>query len=499
MSNFQEVNMHTSHRSNNVDVQGMPRMLVLLSLVALAGCAVGPDFAIPQRDVPDAWVGPASMPATQPAATVSLAQWWEAFNDPSLTSLVEQALKSNLDMKLAQSRIRQARANRGVAASGFGPSANASGSFQRSQAASGGQMGGGTSPVTNQYQVGFDAGWEIDFFGGVRRGVEAADAQVDSAVEARRDVQVTLVAEVARNYVELRSLQQRIAIARKNLEAQKRSAELTRKKFEGGFVGRLDVANAKAQVATTTAQIPLLESSAQQTIYTISVLLNREPGALVQELSKPADIPTAPPAVPVGVPSDLLRRRPDIRRAEADIHAATANIGVATAELFPKVTINGSLGWSASDAGSLFGPLSRFWSFGPSVTWNMFQSGRTLSSIEVQKALEEQSVLSYRQTVLGAVQEVENALIASVKEQEHRQSLVEAVAATREAVDLATKLYAEGSTDYLDVLSAQRSLLVTEDALAQSTATMATNLLALYKSVGGGWAEQPQIAGVQKR
>ena len=310
---------------------------------------------------------------------------------------------------------------------------------------------------------------------------------------------MTLVAEVARNYVELRSLQQRIAIARKNLDAQKRSAELTHKRFEGGFVSGLDMANAQAQVATTTATIPRLESSARQTIYAISVLLNREPGALVQELSKPAAVPGASPEVPPGLPTDLLRRRPDIRRSEADIPAATANIGVATADLFPKATINGSLGWQAANSGSLFDPLGRFWSFGPSVTWNVFQSGRTLSNIEVQKALEEQSILAYRQTVLGAIQEVENALIASAKEQEQIKSLADAVAANRKAVELATKLYAEGQTDFLNVISAQQAQFVTEEALAVSTATVSTDLIALYKALGGGWDESPQIPSAQQK
>jgi NodT family efflux transporter outer membrane factor (OMF) lipoprotein len=447
---------------------------------------VGPDFTPPKTEVPEGWAGGATLPAAPSAAQESLSQWWTAFNDPMLTSLVDEAVRSNLDLKIAASRIRQARANRGIAMSGLGPTVDASGSFQRSQASSGGQ-GGGKSPAASQYQAGFDAGWEIDIFGGVRRGVEVADAQLQSAVEDRRDVQVTLVAEVARNYLELRSLQQRIVIARKNLEAQKHSADLTRKKFEGGFVGKLDVANAQAQVATTTSQIPPLESSARQTIYALGVLLGQEPAALVQELSQTVDIPGAPPAVPVGVPSDLLRRRPDIRRAEADIHAATANIGVAMADLFPKVTINGSLGWQAANTHSLFDPLSRFWSFGPSVTWNVFQSGHTLSNIQVQKALEEQSVLTYRQTVLAAIHEVENALISSSKEQEHRQSLVAAVAANRKATDLATKLYAEGQTDFLNVLSAQQALFTAEDTLVQSTAAVSTDLVALYKALGGGW------------
>ena len=472
--------------------------LLLLCLLCTGGCAVGPDFVRPQTAVPDAWIGVTTMPTTRPSMVeADLQRWWAAFGDAKLTSLIEQAFGSNLDLRIATSRIRQARASRGIAVSGLGPTVDASGSFHRSQASSGGSDT--KSPTVNNYQAGFDAGWEIDIFGGVRREIEAADAEVQASVENRRDVLVTLAAEVARNYVELRTYQQRLGIARKNLEAQKRSAEWTRRRFEGGFVSGLGVANADALVATTEAQIPLLESSARQTIYTLSVLLDREPGALLSELSEAEGIPAAPPAVPVGVPSELLRRRPDIRLAEANVHAATAQVGVATADLFPRITINASVGWSTTRPADFFDPLSRFWSFGPSVTWNLFQSGRTLSNIEVQKALQEQSILSYRKAVLTAIQEVENALIASAKEQEHRRSLQAAVAAHRKAADLATQLYTEGHTDFLNVLSAQRSLYASEDALAQSTQAMAVELIALYKALGGGWEEVQAVAGGQER
>jgi NodT family efflux transporter outer membrane factor (OMF) lipoprotein len=225
-------------------------------------------------------------------------------------------------------------------------------------------------------------------------------------------------------------------------------------------------------------------------MYSLSILVGREPAALVQELSPTAVVPAAPPTVPAGIPSDLLRRRPDIRAAEAGIHATTARIGVATADLFPKVNLSGSLGWQAGDMGSLFDAASRSWSLGPSVSWSLFQSGRIRSNIEMQKALEEQSFIAYQQTVLAALEEVENALIASEKEQERRTALVQALDANRKAVDLATQLYSQGQTDFLSVLDAQRSLYSSEDALAQSTRTVSTNLVALYKALGGGWAAE---------
>ncbi|UCD82538.1 MAG: TolC family protein [Desulfobacterales bacterium] len=458
---------------------------------------VGPNFQRPHMTLPADWSGPTVEPRPVTPAEAELARWWTLFEDPTLVALVESAVQSNLDLKQAEARIRQARAARGVVAAGIGPTVDAAGTYQRSRSAGAGN-GKSEGVISNQYQAGFDAGWELDIFGGVRRAIEAGDADLQAVLETRRDVMVTLTAEVARNYIDLRTFQQRIAIARQNLAAQKHSAALTRQRFRSGFAGGLDVANADAQVATTAAQIPLLESSARQSIYSLSVLLGMAPAALLPELSPPEIIPAAPPLPPPGVPADLLRRRPDIRRAEAEIHAATARIGVATADLFPKFTIFGAAGMRSSDFSSWFNWTSRIWSFGPSVSWNVFDMDRTRSNIELQQALQDQSFITYRQTILNALQEVENALIASEKEAEHRRALVEAVDANRKAVDLATMLYSQGHTDFLNVLDAQRSLYAAEDALVQSTGSVSTNLVALFKALGGGWSEaQEENAAAQ--
>jgi NodT family efflux transporter outer membrane factor (OMF) lipoprotein len=338
------------------------------------------------------------------------------------------------------------------------------------------------------FQVGLDAVWEIDVFGGTRRNVEASEADIRAAEEDLRDVLVSLVAEMGTNYITLRGLQQEIAIARGNLKAQKHTAEITRKRFEAGFVGKLDVANANAQVATTEALIPPLESAASETIYGMSLLLGQEPGPLSEELSAESPIPSTLPTVPVGIPSDLLRRRPDIRRAEAQVHAATARVGVATADLFPRFSLTGAAGFTSTDlAMALNWTNSRAWSFGPNVAWPIFQAGKILSNIEVQNALEEQALIAYQKTVLTALKEVETALVAYAKEHEQFKALQDAVGNNRQAVDLATQLYVAGRTDFLNVLSAQRALLVTEEALARSTRTLSTNLVALYKALGGGW------------
>jgi NodT family efflux transporter outer membrane factor (OMF) lipoprotein len=331
----------------------------------------------------------------------------------------------------------------------------------------------------------------LDIFGRVRRSVEAADAEIAFAIEDRRDVLVTLLSEVALNYMDLRGFQRQIAIAQKNLETQRRSLDLTRRRAAGGFVSGLDVANAEADVASNESRIPLLEQNVQQVIYSLSVLLGREPGALLNELTAEAPIPATPPAVPVGLPSELLRRRPDIRRAEANLHAATARIGVATADLFPRFSLTGSLGTSGSQPKDLVNWDNRFWSIGPSVSWPIFDAGKIRANIGVQTAIQEQAIVGYRSTVLIALQDVENALIAYAKEQQHQVALVAAVTANRRAVDLATQLYTQGQTNFLDVLLAQRSLLGSEDALVQSERTMATNLISLYKALGGGWEISP--------
>ncbi len=455
--------------------------------VVVAGCTVGPDYHRPATTMPSGWAPAVPSPATLPSETsdkaASLTHWWTQFNDGKLTSLVDQALKGNLSLQQAEARIRQARAQRGVDASAFWPDVSANGSYRRTRTPKPG--GGGTQ--TDLYQSGFDAAWELDVFGGTRRSVESADANIVAAIEDRRDVMVTLVSEVALNYLDLRGQQERVAISNRNLESQLRSLDLTRRQFKAGFIGALDVANAEAQVATTRSLIPTLEAQIRQDIYTIAVLLGAGPASLVEELTTTGPLPTTPPQVPVGLPSELLRRRPDIRRAEAQLHSATALIGVATADLFPKFSLNGTLGIGGPELSSLSTLNNHNWSYGPSVTWDIFNAGRVQSNIKVQEALRDQSTLAYRQTVLTALSDVETALVAYAKEQEHRQLLAEAVDANRRAVDLSQRLYSEGETDFLNVLTAQRSLLAAEQALSISTQSVATDLVSLYKALGGGW------------
>ncbi|MGD0843823.1 MAG: efflux transporter outer membrane subunit [Geobacteraceae bacterium] len=454
-----------------------------LAVLSISGCMVGPNYIPPRTTAPAEWAGVAKAPTGQPfvatAGEADLTQWWRQFNDPTMTALVEEAVKANFDLKIAEARLRQARASRGVAVGGLWPSASASGGYQRLHKA-------GTSGDQDLFQAGLDAVWELDLFGGLRRNVESADAGIEAAMEGIRDAQVSLVAEVALNYVQLRGYQQEIIVAQNNLEAQQRTAEITRKQFNVGFTSALDVANADSTVATTEAQIPVYETAARQAIYALSVLLARPPADLLKQLSPHGSLPTVPTEVPAGLPSDLLRRRPDIRESEAQLHAATAQIGVAVADLFPVFSLTGTVNWNSNLLRTWWSEASRSFGVGPSVTWPIFQGGAIESNVRFQEALRDQAFITYRKTVLSALQDVENALIAFANEQRHRKALDDAVAANRKAVDLSLQLYTEGQTDFLNVASAQRALYATEDALVQSNRNIATDLIALYKALGGG-------------
>jgi NodT family efflux transporter outer membrane factor (OMF) lipoprotein len=469
-----------------------------LSLM-LAACTVGPDYTAPEVVVPESWgalsaeagaaAGPepaASSVAT--AAPAALASWWTTFDDPLLDSLIARAVRANPGLREAQARVREARARRGVVAADLFPSVDAGGSYSRDRS-SGNVDGpfGGPAMESDLYQAGFDAAWEIDVFGGVRRGIEAADADISASVEDRRDVLVTLLAEVAQRYVELRGLQRRIEIARANLGAQRETLAMTRARFDAGLVGDLDVARAEAQVRTTQAEIPAIESAARQSIHALSVLLAQPPAALLEELSTADALPTPPAEVPVGLPSDLLRRRPDIRRAERGLAGATARIGVATADLFPRFTLTGAWGVQSSELGSAGDAESVFWSFGPGVSWRVLDFGRIRSNIGVQNAREEQALAAYERSILTGLREVEDSLVAFEREQARREALSGAVEADRRAARLARNLYEQGLSDFLSVLQAERDLFASEDALVLSELAVSTNLVRLYKSLGGGW------------
>jgi multidrug efflux system outer membrane protein len=549
----------------------------LVLMVATGGCLVGPNYRTPQTQASAGWSGlkpgaaatqPTSGPTTQPA---ELGAWWKALNDPTLDELMARAIESNLDLRLATARVREARAQRDVTAAGFWPLINVSGGYSYSGSSqnagpktttpkasrgglptvtlqpgtgggppdvtvtparigpfplggsrapsltlqpgaastangvgspsatispsgssgsggtSGASTGAGVSRQLNLFQAGFDATWELDIFGGVRRSIEAADADIAASEESRRDVLVTLLSEVALNYVQLRGSQRRLAIACENIAAQQDTVELTQTRYNAGFTNELDVSQAQAQLATTQSQVPLLETSIRQAIYQLSVLLGQPPDALVAELEQESPIPTTPPDVPVGLPSELLRRRPDIRTAERQLAAATARIGEALADLFPKFSLTGSFGTQTRDIRHFLDAKSLTWSIGPAVSWPIFDAGAIRANIRVQNARQEEALATYEQTVLTAFQDVENSLVAYINEQVRHRALAEAVAANQRSTDLSNELYGRGLAAFLNVLVSEQALYASQDQLVQSETTAVTNLIGLYKALGGGW------------
>lgn len=472
---------------------------VAILLVLLTGCAIKQKVQRPKTEAPQQWSEAAAhgVVITSPAVR----DWWKSFGDSTLDALVERAIQQNLDLRIATERVTEARAARGVSKSALLPSVGTSDGYTRVRGgiAQGLNRAGivSGSPAsrssllapfeTNVFQAGFDASWELDLFGGLRSEVNAATADLHAAEEGRRDVLVTVVAEIGRNYLEVRGTQKRLGIVRANIETQQETLDLTRVRYQAGLATDLDVARAAAQLAATQAAIPFLEGDLATGIHRLGVLLGREPGALRAELEKAAPLPTAPSSIPIGLPPDLLLRRPDVRRADEEVTAAAARLGVARAERFPKFTLTGLVGRQSTNVGGLTLGVGNFFSFGPGVRLPIFTGGRIRSNIAVRDARLQQALTQYESTLLRSLEDVENALVAYSREQDRRAKLEQAVSESRRAVELADELYLRGLADFLSVLEAQKSRYELEDELAQSETGVVVNLVALYKALGGGW------------
>jgi NodT family efflux transporter outer membrane factor (OMF) lipoprotein len=499
----------------------IPRASVgALAVLFLAGCSpVGPDFKRPEWMSPTTWFSPSrpqlkaapSMPAAEPVDP----NWWTIFNDPQLTALVQRVAAENLDVKAASFRLDQSRAQLGIAEAAELPRLDARASYARQKssqygiltanptttsAASGGfgstVQGTPTRRFTpyDIFQGGFDASWEIDLWGGVARSVEAATANTEAAAEARRGVLITTTAEVVRVYIRLRGIQTQLQIARDNLRSAQRSQQLTQARAAGGITTDLDVANASAQVRRTAAEIPFLLQREAALINALSFLLGQPPNALRAELETTKPIPPVPPKVPVGVPSDLVRRRPDLRQAEAELHVATAQIGVAEADFYPSVRLSGSMGLQALQIGQLFNLNARQFAVGPSITIPLFEGGRLRATLELRESQQQSAALTFQRVLLQAWHEVDDSLTAYQAEQARRDQLVLAVIDSKRAVGLAQSRYEQGVADFLSVLDSERISLSTQQQLALSTTNVSENLVALYKALGGGWeTELPEV------
>lgn len=467
--------------------------LVFVSLIALAGCTTGPDYVAPQPVVPGAWSsesGEAGLPASESA----IAEWWTQFGDVELDRLIEDALGANQDLRVAQARLGEARALRGVGVAALSPTVDVKGSVERSRAREGGGEGGAASTGEREqtrYEMGFDAGWELDIFGGRRRALEAVDADLGAAEEALAGVRVTLVAEVARNFMELRGTQMRLGVARQNRDAQQALVSITESRYRAGLATELEVKQAQGQLSSAASTIPPLESQVLASIYGLGVLIGQQPAALVERLSPEAPLPAHPPIVPVGLPSDLLRRRPDIRQSERELAAASARVAEATADLYPKFSLTGSFGASSNDTAGLNLGSGSFWSIGPAVSFPLFDAGRVRANIAIQNARTEGALARYELSVNRALEDAEKSLTAYAKEQQRREILVSTVRVARDAVDIATEMYTKGLVSFLDVIQSQNALFDAEDRRVESEMLVLQDLIAVYKALGGGWEAPP--------
>jgi multidrug efflux system outer membrane protein len=480
-----------------VTIRSLKRLLAVLFLLSLAGCAtVGPEYVPPETTVSTDWHTPLNRGLTAGETDPPvLATWWNTLNDPQLSSLIERAVKGNLDIKEAGARIREARARRGLARADLFPTLDAAGSATWNRTSE----DTGIGETRDFYAAGFDAGWELDLFGGTGRSVEAADADLQAGHENLHDVLVSLTAEVALNYVEVRTYQKRLAVTKGNLEIQQQTYSLIQSRYQAGLDDELAMHQARSTLESTRSQIPTLRTSLEEAMNRIAVLLGEQPGALHEQLRNDQPVPVVPLEVAVGVPADTLRRRPDIRKAERQLAAQTARIGVATADLYPRFTLSGSIGIEASSLGNLLSAGSRTFSIGPRITWPIFDAGAIRTNIQIQSAVQEQTMIQYESTVLSALEEVENALVAYAEEQIRRISLEEASDAAKQALELAQYKYQTGLTDFITVLDAQRSLLTYEDQLVQSAGSIASNLVRLYKALGGGWTSMAHDKEYEQR
>jgi len=472
-------------------------LVVLFTLALLvSGCMVGPDFVRPDAQVEEAWLQQHNqIIKSEPE---DLSEWWSVFNDPVLDDLIEIASRQNLDLQNAGLRIIEARAQLGIAVgSQYPQTQQIGGEATANQLSENAPNGAGADKFFYNYQLGFDAAWELDFWGRFRRGVESANASLYATLADYDDILVSLIAEVARTYFEIRTIEQRLVFARQNVSLQEESRDIAAARFQFGAESELDVTQAKALLKQTQAIIPPLEASLRQAKNALAILLGILPTEVQDILGPPKPIPTVPIEVAVGIPAELLRRRPDIRLAEFQAAFQSAQIGIAKADLYPSFSLVGSIGLQSSDKGGVRSNRANFsdlftsggitYFIGPTFQWPIFNYGRLKNNVRVQDARFQQLVVNYQNTVLRAFQDVEDATVGFLRTQEQAGFLSDSVQQYRRSAELSLIQYSEGLTTYQRVIDSQRNLTQQEDAFASATGSVGTNLIALYKALGGGW------------
>lgn len=462
----------------------MKLLVLIINLIFLSSCSlVGPNYeGAPELDLPQSWNH--KLGEDFVAGDIDLTEWWKNLSDPILDELIKEASKDNLNIRMAISRVEEARGNFGIVDSLRFPQLDLEGSVKRSKTS---ESASYTSSITDTYStLGLDLGWEIDVFGFVRRSVEAADAEIDASVEYYRDVMVVLYSEIAKSYVSARTYQARLKFANDNVKNQKETVGIVAARYEAELVSEIDVFQSKQNLAASEAAIPLLNASLDRTINRLAVLLGKKPGYLQDKLLQPKAIPQPPQKITLFLPAEILRQRPDIRQAERDLAAQTARIGITVAEMYPRFSLGGTIGISKASDNS---GNTEYYSFGPSFTWEVFNAGRHEAEIKVQDERLEQARASYEKTVLTALEEVENALTAYNEEQYRIQKIKSSVDASKNVNEITRARYSAGLIDFQEVLDAQRVVFNQEDDLATSQGELIQHLIDIYWSMGGGWDE----------
>ncbi|WP_370636203.1 efflux transporter outer membrane subunit [Komagataeibacter sp. FNDCR2] len=504
------------------------RGLICLGMVAglASGCAVGPTYRHKPQPAPATWHDSLPPAASHVVDTTMGSEWWTIFNDPTLTALEAEVARDNLDLKAASWRFAQSMAERRIASSAQFPHAEANASYARERASTNGILGllgtmesreagtvaSGTqgfgptalpgsigNPSFNLPQYGMNASWEVDIWGHVRRQVEAATAAMRATEDMRRGLLVSLMAETAQDYLDLRGVQARIIIVQHNIELATHTLRLTTRRLEEGAATRMDVADASGQYEEFRSRLPVLQDQEAHLVNALSFLVAREPGALKQALGQGTEVPPVPGEIPVGLPSGLAERRPDIRMAEERLHAATASIGVAIADFFPRVTLSGSLDVQALQFSGLGSWASRQYGFGPTATFPIFEGGRLTGQLRLRRAQQKEAAITLQRTVLKAWQEIDDAMADLSSAQNQRDRLAAAVAQNQVAVTTAQRQYTEGSAAFLNVLDMQDRLLDTQSRLIEANVGVSTAVTHLYRALGGGWESRYPLPPARRK
>jgi NodT family efflux transporter outer membrane factor (OMF) lipoprotein len=469
----------------------------ILGVLLMEGCTLGPDFTAPATPLTSSFVDKDRMANASVVETDIADPWWAMFNDPILSSLEDRVAQSNFGVKIASTRLLQSRAERHAVGASQYPSLDAGASYSRQRSNPDGPNAPPSAAKSSSFDVfeaGFDSAWELDLWGRIRRSVEAADSRYTASAESRRFVLIAVEAEVAHDYLALRGSQTLLQILQDNLEIAESSVKLTRSRFLHGVTTGLDVANAEAQVDAIQANIPTVEAERDRLINALSLLLALPPHTLQDELKTAEAIPAPPQTLSIGIPSDLVRRRPDVRQAEAELHAATAEVGVAEADFYPRISLTGSLGGETLQLADL-GWSSRQLAVGPLLSLPIFEGGRLQGALDLRNAQQMEAAVHFQEVVLTAWHEADNALTDYFTEQRRHEKLRDAVHQNEDALALAQRRYRAGAIDFLNVLSVQKTLLEARSALARGDVAICDNLVRLYKALGGGWSAQfPQTA-----